>query len=41
MVEFDKKECVLYRNMDYVNEWGMELGNKYKSVLYSSMKESV
>lgn len=41
VVAFDKKECVYYRNMDYKNEWGMDLGKKYKSVLFESMKESV
>ena len=41
MVSFDKKECVYYRNMDYKNEWGVEFGKKYKSVLLDSMKESV
>ena len=41
MLSLDKKECVYYRNMDYKNEWGLEFGKKYKSVLLDSMKESV
>ena len=32
---------VYYRNLEYENGWGMELGKKYRSVLWESIKESV